>query len=143
MAKTRKEDTYENASAKKKEQIEKEQAVHKELIELESDVVGLWDEYIDVPYGSETVMRIKADLPPRKDKQLAEFMMKAEYASALNVLCIGLYDKVGNLVHKTDSKFFENESNWSVLKVQMLVGALRKHQLEQTNKILSFLEPQS
>jgi len=46
----------------------------------------------------------------------------------------------GNHVHKTDAKFFENESNWSVLKAQMLVGALRKHQLEQTNNILSFLE---
>jgi hypothetical protein len=139
----KKEDTYENASKKKQEQIEKEQAKHEELAELESDVVGLWDDYLEVPYGSENVMRIKADLSPRKDKQLAEFMRDANYANALNVLCIGLYDKEGNLVHKTDSKFFENEANWSVLKAQTLVGALRKHQFEQTKKTFSFLEPES
>lgn len=138
MAKTQRKDDYESAIKKKEEQISKEREVHEELDKLESDVIGLWDEFIFVPYGPDMQMRIKADLPKRKHAQLLEALKADDEVKCLVILCSGLYSGETK-IRDTNSKFFNNENNYSTLKYQQIVSAYMQHQKKQIESATSFL----
>ena len=137
------EDTYENARAAADEQVAKEQAVHDVNDVIESDVLGLWDEFIEIPYGNLT-LRIRADIPTQQHDSLMRFVSGFGESSVedtvkvFTMLTLGLYSN-GEKVHETDAKFWSNTSNWSQLKAQQIVSAYMKNYKKEVDATTSFL----
>ena len=137
-------DTYEKAREVTEQQIAKEQAVHDANDAIESDVLGLWDEFVEIPYGNFT-MRIRADLPSQKHDALLRFVNKigteseGDHADVLPLLTIGLYTG-DTKVYETDAKFWSNKNNWSNLKVGQIVSAYMKNYKKEVELTTSFLD---
>ena len=137
------EDTYERARAKTDEQIAKEQAVHDANDAIESDVLGLWDAFIEIQYGNLT-LRIRADIPTQQHDTLMRFVSGfgestvEDTVKVFTMLTLGLYAK-DEKVHETDAKFWSNTSNWSQLKAQQIVSAYMKNYKKEVDATTSFL----
>lgn len=136
-------DTYERARAKTDEQIAKEQVVHDANDAIESDVLGLWDEFIEIPYGNFT-LRIRADIPTQQHDSLMRFVSGfgestvEDTIKVFTMLTLGLYSN-GVKVHETDVKFWSNTSNWSQLKAQQIISAYMKNYKKEVDATTSFL----
>lgn len=137
------EDTYEKAREAAEQQIAKEQVVHDAHDEIESDVLGLWDEFIEIPYGNLT-LRIRADIPTQQHDSLMRFVSGfgestvEDTVKVFTMLTLGLYSN-GEKVHETDAKFWSNTSNWSQLKAQQIVSAYMKNYKKEVDATTSFL----
>jgi hypothetical protein len=141
----KKEDTYENASKKKQEQIEKEQVVHNKNAKLEADVLGVWDKYVELDYGQYT-MRIAADLPIPDHNELMSLIDDISDDNDANIsiyqrigalLSMGLYDGE-EMINPTDAEFWSNLANWSQLKVQQMFQMYKTNYVAELTKIISF-----
>lgn len=136
-------DTYAKAREVTDAQIAKEQAVHDANDAIESDVLGLWDEFIEIPYGNLT-MRLCSDMPKQKHDNLMRFAAKLgeatdiEHTETMPLLTLGLY-KDDIKVHETNEAFWENTSNWSDLKVKQILGAYMKNYKKEVEATTSFL----
>ena len=135
-------DTYETARAVTEQQIAKENAVHAANDAIESDVLGLWDEFIEIPYGNLT-LRIRADLPSQKHDAFMRFVNTiggpdCDPSGTFPMLTLGLY-KDDSKVHDTDLKFWSNPGNMSVLKINQIVGAYMKNYKKEVELTTSFL----
>ena len=136
-------DTYAKARESADAQIVKEQAVHDVNDAIESDVLGLWDEFIEIPYGNFT-LRMRADIPTQQHDSLMRFVSGfgestvEDTVKVFTMLTLGLYSN-GEKVHETDAKFWSNTSNWSQLKAQQIVSAYMKNYKNEVDKTTSFL----
>ena len=135
-------DTYAKAREVAEQQITKEQAVHDAHDAIESDVLGLWDEFIEIPYGNFT-MRIRADLPSQKHDALRRFTQtigetKCDPSSALPMVTLGLYNN-DDKISETDAKFWSNPDNWSDLKINQIVSAYMRNYMREVEQTTSFL----
>lgn len=137
------EDTHEKARAAADTQIAKEQVVHDAHDAIESDVLGLWSEYIEIPYGGLT-LRVKSDLPQRKHDMLKRSLQDTNadlpnpYTESLLILTIGLYDG-DELKQATDETFWNNSNHWSELKVQKIISGYFRNYKKEIEATTSFL----
>jgi hypothetical protein len=137
-------DTYAKAREVADTQIAKEQAVHDANDAIESDVLGLWDGFIEIPYGNLT-LRIRADIPTQQHDTLMRFVSGFGESSVedtvkvFTMLTLGLYSN-DEKIHETDAKFWSNTSNWSQLKAQQIVSAYMKNYKKEVDATTSFLE---
>ena len=136
-------DTYAKAREVAEQQITKEQAVHDAHDAIESDVLGLWSEYIEIPYGDLT-LRVKSDLPQRKHDMLKRSLQDTDtdlpnpYTESLLILTIGLYDG-DELKQSTDETFWNNANHWSELKVQKIISGYFRNYKKEIEATTSFL----
>jgi len=140
-------DTYAKAREVAEQQIAKEQAVHAELDALESDVLGIWDDYLEIPYGRLT-LRIRSDLPSRMHNKIGELIGSAEddgdelvnpFADVLVIISMGLYNE-DVLIQETNATFWNNPDNWSIVKVQSTIRAYMMNYKKEMDKTTSFLD---
>lgn len=142
------EDTYGHARALADKQIANETAVTDELDATERDVLELWCEYIEIPYGRKYQMRIRAELSNNDHINFCKLLDGINRSSdesdnifidALLMITMGIYDG-DKCVFETDRAFWENGNNWNALKIKRIVETYFKYYQEESDKILSFLE---
>ena len=135
-------DTYAKAREVAEQQIAKEQVVHDAHDEIESDVLGLWDAFIEIPYGNFT-MRIRADLPSQKHDALRRFVQTigetgCDPSGIFPMVTLGLYNN-DDKVSETGAKFWSNRDNWSDLKINQIVSAYMRNYIREVEQTASFL----
>ena len=144
-------DTYENAKSLAGKQIANERTITDALDATEQDVLEFWDEFIEVPYGQKYAMRIRADLSNTDHLRFCRLLDDVETSSsesdnifieALMIISIGVYNG-DDLVTETDRLFWEDDRNWSALKIKRIIGAYFRHFKEETEKTLYFLEEET
>lgn len=144
-------DTYEHARALADEQIANEMAVTDELDATERDVLELWDEYIEVPYGRKYLMRVRAELSNNDHIIFCKLLDAINNSSdksdnifidALLMITMGIYDG-DKCVLETDRAFWENGTNWNALKIKRIVETYFKYYQEECDKTLSFLDKEA
>lgn len=145
------EDTYENAKVLADEQIASERVVTDALDATERDVLEFWDEFIEVPYGQKYTMHIRADLSNTDHLRFCQLIDGVKTSSsesdnifieALELITTGIYNG-DDLVVETDRQFWEDDRNWSALKIKRIIGTYFRHFKEETEKTISFLEEEA
>lgn len=136
--------TYAHARGAADDQIAKEQVVHDELDALESDLIELWDDYYEIPYGPKYHIRIKTELPGNVEKRLYALLDgdisendDSELVKILSLMTAGIYVEE-NLIKKTDAAFWENSANWNMLKVESILMSYLRRLKGEREAIYSF-----
>ena len=140
-------DTYEHAKKVGNQQAKEEEEVRAELNQLEVDVLGIWNEFFEFPYGNGLIIRIHNDLPMAKHNLMMRLLDKIPdeveenenpFANILIILTDGLYDSDSVRKQDTDRKFWENPNNWSMLRVRQIVQEYLKNYRKEMEKTASF-----
>lgn len=140
-------DTYEHAKELADFQIAKERKMAEEIDAFENDVLGVWDEYYEIPYGAKYHIRIRAELPSDIEQRLYHLINNcsssgvadADLNSVLSTMTLGLY--VGEtLKAETDIAFWENPHNWNMRKVESILMSYLTRLKGEREAIFSFLE---
>jgi len=140
-------DTYDHAREAAVEQIVRDQKVCTVDDAIEADVLGLWSEFIEIPYGN-FILRINADISMQKHDELMRFIAGFGEAGLddnihmLTILTAGLY-KNDIRVYETDEAFWSNTANWSNLKARQIVSAYIKNYKEEIESTTSFLDAET
>ena len=143
------EDTYEHARKVGDQQVEKEEKVHAELDQLEMDVLGIWNEFFEFPYGEGLTIRVRSDLPMARHNLMMHLLDKIPdeveedenpFVDILVILTDGIYDSHPIRIHDTNREFWENPNNWSMLRVRQIVQGYLKNYKKEMEKTASFLD---
>lgn len=140
-------DTYEHAKEVGDQQAKEEEKVRTELNQLEIDVLGIWDEFFEFPYGNDLIIRVRNDLPMAKHNLMMRLLNKIPdeveedenpFINILIILTDGLYDSDSVRRQDTDREFWENPNNWSMLRVRQIVQEYLKNYKKEMEKTASF-----
>lgn len=140
-------DTYFHARKIANEQIASERVVHDQHDDIERQVLMLWDEHIEIPYGKNVMIRIRSDLPIMDHNKIILLLKSIPdevdegvnpFTEMLEVLTMGLYSD-GKLITQTDGIFWGNPQNWSMLKIQRIISGYLQNYKQEMDAVTSFL----
>ena len=141
-------DTHDRAREAAEDQIVHDQKIRSGHDTLENHIFNIWDEYIEMSYGSSNVIRIRSDLPVSEHNAVLELLKSVPdevdeninpFTELLCLMTIGIY-KEDQLLSLTDKVFWDNPMNWSMLKVQKVVSTYLRNYKKEMDSVKSFLE---
>ncbi len=141
-------DTYEQAKVAGEAQIVKEQVMRSDILAQEEDALGIWDDFMLLPYGNKYDIRVRTDLSISEHNRLMKILDNVPdevedeanpFTDALVILTLGLYTG-DQLIQQTDVEFWDNPKNWSTLKIQQILRGYLQNYKQEMGKTTTFLE---